>query len=197
MTAKRIQKLSVEAYINLEESGQTKYEFHNGEVFALAGGSINHALLCGNVFGELRNQLKSNAKDCVALNSEMKLNIEAFDSFVYPDAMVVCGEFKRGITYKESISNPVLIVEVLSKSTVEYDKGDKFFKYRSIIGFQEYVLIEQDKPVVEIYYRGKETDKWKIDRYEGLETTFQLQSIAIEIEMSALYDKVKFEKLDE
>jgi len=141
----------------------------------VAGGSINHALLCGNIFGELRNQLKSNAKDCVALNSEMKLNIEVFDSYVYPDAVVVCGEFKRGASYKESISNPTVIVEVLSKST-------------------EYVLIEQDKPVVEIYYRGKDTDAWKIDRFEGLEATIQLQSISIEIEMQVLYEGVKFEK---
>ncbi len=196
MTAQSLQQLSIKEYVELEQSTQTKYEYHNGEVFALAGGTINHSLLCGSIYGELRHQLKAKNKDCLAFTSEMKLNIAHSKSYVYPDAMVVCGEYKIGADYKHAITNPVLIVEVLSKSSADYDRGDKFYKYRTIDSFQEYLLIEQDKPQVELFYRKKDAHTWQIDRFEGLDAVFPLQSLSIEISMNALYDKVKFAKDD-
>lgn len=98
--------------------------------------------------------------------------------YFYPDAMVVSGDFKQPKGFKDAITNPVLIVEVLSKSSAEYDRGEKFHKYQRINSFEEYVLIAQDKPVVETFYRKKKTKTWQIDRYESLETTFQLHSIS-------------------
>ena len=194
MIAQSIQKLSVEEYVDLEQSTQTKYEYHNGEVFALAGGTINHSILCARIHSQLSHQLIAKKSDCETFTSEMKLNIEHSNSYVYPDAMVVCGEFKVGVQLKDAISNPVLIVEVLSKSSADYDRGDKFHKYRTINSFQEYLLIEQDKPVVELFYRKKDTGTWQIDRFEGLERSFLLQSLSIEIDMNALYKKIEFEK---
>ena len=193
MTVQRKQKLTVEEYVELEQSTDTKYEYHNGEVFALAGGSINHSVLCTNISGELRSIIKSKKKDCFAFNSEMKLNIEAYKNYLYPDAMVVCGEFKHPENFKDAITNPIIIVEVLSKSTAAYDRGEKFHKYRSIKSFQEYLLISQDKPLVEVYYRKPNTDTWQFNSYKGLEASFQLQSLQIEIEIKELYNKVNFE----
>jgi len=194
MTAQRIKKLTVEEYVELEQSTNTKYEYHDGEVFALAGGSFNHSVLCSEIHLQLGTLLAKNGDNCFAFTSEMKLNIKKYNEYFYPDAMVVCGELVQSPQFKDAISNPVLIVEVLSEGTAEYDRGEKFHKYRNIKTFQEYVLIAQDKPVVEIFYRKKNANSWQIDRYVGLETSFQLQSISIEILMKALYDKIKFEE---
>jgi len=194
MTAQRIKKLTLEEYVELERSTNTKYEYHNGEVFALAGGTINHSILCSRINFHLGTKLNESKKDCEVFNSEMKLSLAAYNyGYVYPDAMVVCGEFKQASNFKDAITNPILIVEVLSKNSVAYDKGEKFHKYRSIKSFQEYLLISQDKPLVEVYYRKPNTDTWQINSYKGLEASFQLQSLQIEIEMKELYNKVIFE----
>jgi len=193
MTAQRIKKLTVEEYVELEQLTNTKYEYHDGEVFALAGGSFIHSRLCGSIFGELRNETKHKRKNCEAFNSEMKLNIEKHNKYFYPDAMVVCGDIKQPQNFNDAIANPILIVEVLSNKTEAYDRGEKFEKYQSIPSFCEYVLIAQNKPKVEIFYREKNIGYWQINYYESLENTFHLQSLKIDIEMKALYEKIAFE----
>jgi len=193
MTAQRQKKLTVEEYVELERSTNTKYEYHNGEVFALAGGSFNHSILCSRIHSMLDRRLQKEKINCEALTSEMKLRIEKHEKYFYPDAMVVCGDFKQPKDFKDAITNPVLIVEVLSDSSAEYDRGEKFHQYSSIKTFQEYVLIAQDKPVVETFYRKKNTKTWQIDRYEGLETAFQLQSLSIEI---LIYDRTTHQKIN-
>jgi len=101
--------------------------------------------------------------------------------------MVICGEVETSENDVHSVSNPILIVEILSKSTANYDRGDKFFLYKQIPSLQEYVLIEQDKAQVDVFYKRPGSDLWKISRFEGLNTKVKLQSIEIEIEMSELY----------
>ena len=185
MEAYKFPKLSVEEYIQRERESDTKYEYHNGEVYALAGGTLNHTKLCGNIYAELRSKLKN--LNCNPYTSEAKLSIKNKNTFVYPDSIVVCGEIKTSEKDKNAITNPTLIVEVLSKSTAHYDRGDKFHLYRQIPSLQEYVLIEQVKPVVEIYYRKERNDIWQISRIEGLDQAIKLQSLDIEISMSKLY----------
>jgi len=176
---------SVAEYIQHEIDTNQKHEYHNGEIFALAGGSIKHALLVGNIYTELRNGLKGS--DCKTITSEAKLYIKKGNKYVYPDSMVICGEFEKAEETSEAISNPTLIVEVLSKSTIEYDKGDKFYFYRQTPSLQEYVLIEQDRYVVEVYFKKDKNDLWRISRYEGKDQTIILRSLNIEIKMAELY----------
>jgi len=193
MTAQRIKKLTVEEYVALERSTNTKYEYHDGEVFALAGGSFNHSILCSRIHSLFDRQLQKDKRNCEALTSEMKLRIEKHEKYFYPDAMVVCGEFKQPESFEDAITNPIVIVEVLSESTEANDRGEKFHQYSSISTFQEYLLISQYKPVVEVFYRKPKTETWQINRYEGLETTFYLQSLKIDIELKTLYKRVIFE----
>ncbi|NRB53214.1 MAG: Uma2 family endonuclease [Saprospiraceae bacterium] len=101
--------------------------------------------------------------------------------------MVICGAIERSIETKDAVTNPTLIVEVLSKSTIEYDKGDKFYFYRQVPSLQEYVLIEQNRYVVEVYFKKGKNDLWSISRYEGLDQFIKLQSVGIEISMKELY----------
>lgn len=187
MEAHQLPKMSVEEYIHHEKEAGQKYEFHDGLICALAGGSLNHGLLIGNIYAELRNGLKRKGSNCKAITSEVKLYIKNENKFVYPDSMIVCGEIEKAEPHQEAVTNPVLIVEVLSKSTVEYDKGDKFYYYRQIPTLKEYVLIEQDRYVVEVYCKQGESDLWSISRYEGLETNIKLHSVSLEISMKDLY----------
>jgi len=187
MKAHKFPELTVEEYLKQEEESGIKYEYHEGEIYALAGGTINHGKLCGNVFGEIRTELKNKKSNCKPYTSEIKVHIEKTNSYVYPDSMVICGEMETSENELNSVTNPVLIVEVLSKSTAEYDRGDKFYLYRQLKSFKEYVLIEQDRYVVDVHYKNDNSDLWKITRYVGLEQMINLQSIGIEISMKELY----------
>lgn len=191
MEAQKQDKITIPEYINLEQTSATKYEFHDGEVFAMAGGTYNHGLLCGNIYTELRNGINTNGKNCKPLSSEIKLHIKSKNSFVHPDAMVVCGEVEKSKEDGNAITNPTLIVEVLSKSTAEYDRGDKFHLYRQIPSLKEYVLISQVKPVVEVFYKPTNSDLWRITRHEGLDEMIMIASLGFEIKMQDLYFDVE------
>jgi len=192
MKAQKVPKLTVDEYLAQEQETDTKYEFHNGKIFALAGGSIHHGLLCGNIYAEIRSALKNKKSPCKPFTSKVKLNIEKKNSFVYPDAMVIYGEIDTSKEDENAVSNPILIVEVLSPSTANYDRGDKFFLYKQVSTLQEYVIIEQHKAQVDVFYKQPESDLWKISRYEGLTTKVKFQSIKVEIKMSELYFDINF-----
>jgi len=194
MKAHKTPKLTVKEYIKREHESDNKYEYHDGEIYALAGGTLNHGMLCGNIFGELRSKLKEKQSNCKPYTSEIKVFIEKTNSFVYPDSMVICGDIEKSELEKNSVTNPILIVEVLSKSTSDYDRGDKFYLYRQLSSLKEYVLIEQDRYVVDVHYKSENSDLWRITRYEGKDQTLQLQSIGIEISMKDLYDDLDFSK---
>jgi Uma2 family endonuclease len=187
MKAHKLPRMTIEEFIRHEiETGQ-KYEYHNGEIFALAGGSLEHALLIGNIYAELRNGLNQKNINCKPVTNDAKLHIEQDNKYLYPDTMVLCGDIERSQDIKDAVTNPILIVEVLSPSTTDYDRGDKFYFYRQIPTLQEYVLIEQKRPLVEVFYRRERKGLWRISRYEGTDKTISFQSISIEVKMKDLY----------
>ncbi len=190
MQAEKLDKISIEEYIAIEQANDTKYEYHDGSIYAMAGGTLNHALICGNIFGEMRNSLRAKDKKCIAINSEAKLRIEVKNSYVYPGAMVVCGGIETSNRKPDAIINPTVIIEVLSKSTAAYDRGDKFYLYRQIESLQEYILIEQEKAEIEVY--SKKGDLWQITRYTGMDTKLFLSSIDVTISLSEIYENVVF-----
>ncbi|MEM6376621.1 MAG: Uma2 family endonuclease [Bacteroidota bacterium] len=190
MEAKRLNNLSLSEYVAIEQKTQTKHEYHAGTIFAMSGGSIEHGLISGNTFGELKFKLRDNSNKCVAINSEVKLHIAAMNKYVYPDAMVVCKELERSNEMVDAVTNPSIIVEVLFKSTESYDRGDKFYFYRQIPSFQVYILINQYQPQVEIYTR--KSDLWKIQRVFGLDQSFELPTLNISLNLSNLYEGINF-----
>lgn len=119
-----------EEYLAFEDRANYKSEFYNGEIFAMAGGSRNHSVICLNLNWGIRNAVTD--KDCMGFDSNMKLDIAAHNLFVYPYLMVVCGEIGFSENRTDIITNPVLIIEVLSPSTEKFDRGDKFAYYRSL-----------------------------------------------------------------
>ena len=180
--------LTVEEYHKLEETATQKSEFINGKLNPMPGGSSNHADIIGNIYMTLRLTLKSLGKKFRVFNSDLKIHLAAHNQNVYPDAFVIT-EKPQYVDNKFSVSNPTLIVEVLSDSTARYDRGSKCLKYKSLPSFTEYVLIEQDMPMVDVI--TKKEENWIIKSYVGLKDTVVLESIGCEISMEDIYENVE------
>lgn len=134
-------KISFSDYLTLEEQSEGKYEFHDGFVWAMAGGSLNHGTISGNVFSALSSAIQNkDGSNCRPVNSEVKVYIESANRGVYPDAMVICGEPEFYVNRKDVVTNPKLVVEVLSPNTATFDRGNKFRYYKSLPSFREYIL---------------------------------------------------------
>ncbi len=185
MEAPRLNNLTLEEYVKIEQETGIRYEYHDGEIFAMAGGSLNHGLICGNVFGELRNSLRKKESPCKVLNTEIKLHIQKKNCFLYPDAMVICEDMDPLDFEANAISHPVVIIEVLSKSTANYDRGEKFFLYGLIETLKEYILIDQEKMQVEIFSRRE--DLWKITKFTESDRVVPISALGIEIPIEELY----------
>ncbi|MEL7222404.1 MAG: Uma2 family endonuclease [Bacteroidota bacterium] len=188
MEAKKIDHLSIKEYVNIEKERDARYEYHDGKIFAMAGGTIEHGLIGGNTYGEIKFQLRNANSKCIVINNDVKLHIEASNKFLYPDVMVVCDELERSELEKNAIVNPTLIIEVLSDSTESYDRGDKFFAYKQIKTLKEYILIDQYKAQVDIYKR--KGDLWQITRVEGVENNLFISSLGIQVELKSIYEHV-------
>lgn len=184
------ENISIEDYLAIEQEANTRYEYHDGIIYAMAGGSIEHGLISGNTYGELKFGLRENGSDCIVINSDVKLHVESLNKFLYPDVMVVCNEIERSTKENNAIINPSVIVEVLSNSTEAYDRGDKFFAYQQIASLKEYILIHQYKAQVEIYTR--KNDLWRITRIEGLGESFLISALGISINLKNVYEDVVF-----
>jgi Uma2 family endonuclease len=149
-------RLSHDEYFALEQHEDQRYEYHAGEVFAMAGGSESHALIGANVLVGLSNALRE--KPCRVYGADMKLYLREYDQFCYPDVQVLC---ERGQRHERYVENPALIVEVLSPSTESYDRGMKFERYRSIESLAYYLLITQDRRHVELFER-ESAERWSL-----------------------------------
>lgn len=186
MQAKKLDQLTFADYLKIERESDTKYEFHDGTIYAMAGGTLEHGLIGSNVLIELGIKLRADKSSCRPVNSEVKLHIAAHNKYLYPDAMIVCGDIEK--SSEHAITNPSVIIEVLSKSTEGYDRGDKFFFYKQIPTLQEYILIDQYQAQIDIYTR--KSDLWKITRTEGIHESIFIPSLNINLELKSIYQDV-------
>jgi Uma2 family endonuclease len=178
-----------EEYLALEEKAENKSEYVNGYIVKMAGGTEAHNDITLNIAASLKTKLRGK---CKTFANDMKVWVEEVGTFFYPDVAVVCGERKFHKGKRDIVENPILLVEVLSKSTKEYDKNDKFFTYQHIESFQEYVLISQNQPAVQQYIR--QTDgKWIYKATIGLNSEVFFESVETKISLSEIYDLVEFE----
>jgi Uma2 family endonuclease len=179
-----------EEYMAAEELSVEKHEFHNGKRTTMAGGTPPHSELSNN-FGTMVNIALFNKDDehFHVYNSDMQTFIPKTNKSVYPDLSIVEGI--PLLKHKHVIKNPTLLVEVLSDSTEVYDRGDKFENYKSLPSFKEYVLVAQNKPLVEVFYRENPDDKeWQHTRYEGLTALVELRSIGCTLKMKDIYRRI-------
>ena len=182
-------KYTLEEYLALEKLAEYKSEFWNGTIVAMAGGKPNHNKIANSIGRAIENELDKRNKNCSTFNSDQKVYIPKFNHGVYPDCMVICGEEELHEKSTAMVTNPSLIIEVLSKSTKDYDKSEKFEGYRSLPSFKEYVLIWQTIPKVQSWYKEAE-DLWRISSAFGLDKTIQLHSIDCTIQLKDIYRRV-------
>jgi Uma2 family endonuclease len=182
-------KMTEAQYLAIERAAQTKSDFYAGEMYAMAGAKRNHNLVVTNVVRVLANQLLK--RSCELYSNDMRVRVNPSGLFTYPDAVVVCGKIEFLDSQDDTLLNPTLIVEVLSESTVSYDRGFKASCYRKLPSLREYLLIEQDLPQIERYVRTAK-GKWMLDEANDLSQTLLLEAIDCELSLAAVYDKVAF-----
>jgi Uma2 family endonuclease len=178
-----------EEYLELEEKADYKNEYRDGEIISMTGGTTQHNKLALNLATGLNVAL--NDLNYEIYIGDVKLWIPRYREFTYPDVMVIEGQPVYYSTNTTIVTNPLLIVEVLSKSTKDYDRGDKFLYYRSIPEFKEYILIDQTKYYVMQYVKTSE-NQWILTEYETEDAMINLSSINVKLSLKQLYKKINF-----
>lgn len=177
-------RLTEEEYLELERRAESKSEFFDGQMFAMAGGTLNHALLSNTIGAMLHRQMPPGCRTC---NSDLRIKSDTARFYTYPDCSVICGdaEYAAG-NHRDVVLNPVLIVEVLSPSTEAYDRGKKFELYRTIPSLREYMLVHQDRRHVEHYSR-QDDSSWVLREYFGADSSVDIQRLQVRIPLGELY----------
>lgn len=183
-------RLTLQEYFEWEVQQDCKYEYVNGEVYAMTGGTIPHSAIAVNLLAVLRPHVRKRA--CQVLSSDAKVAISKNGPGFYPDLQITCDPRDRGAI--EAIHHPCIIVEVLSPSTESYDRGDKFAHYRRLETLREYVLISSDHVNVEIF-RLNDRQKWELTPYAAGETV-QFTSIDFECPIELLYEDIELPLTD-
>ncbi len=176
-------------YLQLEETAAYKNEYQDGEIVPMTGGTTDHNKIALNFAAYLKFALKGQKYDIFI--GDVKLWIAQYRQATYPDVMLIEGEPIYYETGKTTVTNPRLIVEVLSKSTQNYDQGDKFLYYRSLPELQEYILISQSRPYV-MQYNKTEENKWLLTEYEGENASLSLTSVNFALSFQEIYEGVTF-----
>jgi Uma2 family endonuclease len=175
-----------EEYLAWERLQPEKHEFHGGEVFGMAGATFEHNRVVANVVTELSVALRQ--KPCRVCPSDLRIKIPATGLYTYPDASVVCGRPQFEDDKLDTLLNPLILVEVLSRSTEDYDRGTKFTNYRTIESFRDYVLLSTDRILVE-YHTRKEDGSWLLRELRAGERV-KLESVGCELAVDELYRDV-------
>ena len=202
MEQSRKRRYTEEEYLAMEYASEFKHEFVDGQIYpwghpdmlgmydvqAMSGASLPHNTIAGNIFGLLRNALRG--KGCRPHNSDMRVHIPLTGTYLYPDVLVVCGQPEIRKSGKlDLLVNPVVIIEVLSDSTADYDRSGKFMRYRSIASVQEYLLLDSRSVRAELYART-ETGQWTFTEILDPTGTVMLTSVNTTLAMTELYEDV-------
>jgi Uma2 family endonuclease len=179
-------RMSPEEYLALERASEQRHEYADGEIFAMSGGTREHSLRATNILGELRSALLD--RPCEVHGPDMRIKSVATGRYVYPDASVVCGRAKFEDASRDTLLNPILIVEVLSDSTEAYDRGDKFAHYETIPSVQDYVIASQKEARIDHFHRQAD-GSWNV-RILRARDVLTLDAIGCQIPVERAYLKV-------
>lgn len=178
---------SEEEYLRLENDAFEKSEYFQGKIVMMAGATPNHNRIKDNFVGEIYPMLKK-GRSCKSYSSDQRIHIPANSLYTYPDIVIVCGPNKFAELDRNTIVNPTVIIEVLSASTTEYDRGHKFKLYRDIEALQEYVTIDSRKTEAQVYRRMPDNQWILADDAFSLTESITIQTIGATLQMTDLYD---------
>ena len=191
MVAQPIATMTEEEYLAFERASDERHEFVDGRVYAMAGASLVHGRIIQNTSGRLFNQLLGGP--CEANTNDLRVRVSATRMNTYPDIVVICGERQLMDDYLDTLLNPVVLIEVLSPSTEHHDRSTKLVNYQEIESLQEYVLITQDTPRVDLS-RRQEDGSWRYTTTIGLESVVDLPSIGCRLVLAEVYTNVSFDR---
>lgn len=184
--------ITPEEYLRLDRAAEVRSEYYAGQMYAMSGGSPNHSKISVNVTGELRNLLRGDS--CSTFNTDLRIHTPATGLYTYADCVMVCGELQLLEGTNDTLLNPALIVEVLSPSTENYDRGGKFVSYRSIPSLGEYIVVSQDKILVEQYLLVNK--HWTLTEYKSMDESVELfDAAAGSLPVSEIYYGVQFAEI--
>lgn len=179
--------LAPEDYLALERASELKHEYRNGEMIPMTGASRWHNLIMTNFIATLHHQFRK--RPCEIYPSDMRVKVSHTGLYTYPDIVVVCDAPELEDDYKDTLLNPSVIVEVLSKSTESYDRGEKFEHYRTLATLTDYILVAQDRVHVE-HYQRRANGEWLFAEFKHLDQVVTIQSIDCTLELADVYEKV-------
>jgi Uma2 family endonuclease len=182
--------ITEEAFLETERLATEKHEYFRGEVFAMSGASIIHNKIFSNTFGDLSFYLKG--KKCQPFGSNLRIQIPQNTLFTYPDISIICGKIETTDDKFDTVTNPSVIIEILSRSTRDYDTGKKFTLYREIESLQEYILIDSEKIAVIKYFKNPDKS-WLLTEYKTIESSFLIATVGLEMKLVDVYSNVKFD----
>lgn len=175
----------ISEYLRLEDAAEFRSEYIDGHMVAMAGGTVNHALISSNLLRLLGNALLE--KDCTVFGSDIRIRTAPSGIYTYADAVVACGRLEVA---ENTLTNPVLIVEVLSESTEAYDRGRKFAAYRQIESLSDYLLVDQTQTLVEHFHK-EEDGTWRLRGYVSQEDTLHFETLGTDLLLSEIYRRVE------
>jgi Uma2 family endonuclease len=188
-TAPAHRRFTIADYLVIENDSTTKHEFYDGQITAMAGATVAHNIIAGNIFAHLHAQLRGN--DCRPFNSDQRIKIERAGLYTYADVSVICGQLQAAKDDPLSATNPRVIVEVLSPSTEFLDKRQKLKLYLQLDSLREYVIVEQDSAYINKLVRN-DNGTWTMSVIEGLQASVDLTSIGCQLKTIDIYDGVAF-----
>lgn len=178
-----------EEYLAFERASETKHEYYAGQIFAMTGAKLPHIRIVKNLMVALGKRLEET--DCEPLCSDLRVKTTT-GLYTYPDVIVVCGEPELEDTWRDTLLNPRILIEVLSPSTQDYDRGEKFEHYRTIPSLREYILVSQDRPQIVQSMRQASSDEWLSVWQVGVDEMLKLKSISCEIPLAEIYRQIEF-----
>jgi Uma2 family endonuclease len=190
-------KFTVQEYFEFEKAATERHEYYRGEIFrmqghgemlAMSGASPRHNILFTNIFTALAIRLKGKA--CQPYGPDLRIHIPQNTLYTYPDITVYCGDFKNAEEDEDTVVEPTVIIEILSPSTRNYDRGEKFMLYRDIPTLKEYVLADTKSVRVEVF-RLNSDGHWELEEYKFLTDQLSLPSIQVSIPLSEIYERTK------
>jgi len=178
------QKISIDEYLEMENASSEKHEYYQGEIFAISGAKVPHNIIATNLVVALTIKLKG--KSCRPFNSDQRIHVEANTLFTYPDISIICGDIITRNNDDYNVLNPTVLIEVLSRSTKNYDRGEKFKLYRDIPTLKEYILVDTAAINVEAFRLNK-NKHWELEEYKSFTDELGFPALEITIPLTDIY----------
>lgn len=191
MSTHAVPYLTPEQYLELERAAEFRSEYLAGAMYAMSGGSRNHMHIVTAIAGELYSALRG--RDCAVASTDLRLSVGKYNLITYPDVFVTCGPDQYLDNRTDTLTDATLIVEVLSPSTKNYDRGEKFLFYRSLRSLKEYLILAQDQVRAEHWIKQPD-NSWQLREFVSLSDEIELTSIGCRLRLEAAYARVDFEQ---